>query len=383
MAFPRDEFTKSGEPRFALYYRDSEGKQRKETYKDPKDRDRALMLKQADELRGDPGPSREKFAETLESFMTIATTRSKPLTEKVEKHYRDMADRLLLPYLGRMAIGDILRPVVGKWITWATGQSEAGSVHKAFTILSSVMGYAVDLNLIPSNPCSRMGKYLPPIKAKRIRPHLIPKQVVQLTQAVDPSFRAMILSMAVLGLRPGEAIALRVKDLDLDAGVLHVRRSATDVGSKMVERPMTKTGREGTIPLMGTKKAFEDHLASRYHTKFWVPAMGPKRLPDPDDILFTSRFSRDRTGFIHTAALAKLVRRAGERIGVKGLSADDLRHSASANAIEASKDLAFAQFILRHTAETMTLKHYDQGTPKRWADAIEAVTASYGSLTGN
>jgi integrase len=373
MAFARAEKTKSGEPRWAVYWRDLEGKQRKQRFSDPKEADRFLKLKQADHLRGIPEPSRDKFSALWDRWDREA---SGGLTAKVKKTYVDAGKRLLLPYFGKMALSDINRQLIPRWITWAQDQAEAGSIEKAFTVLSSVMGYALDLGLVAANPCSHMGKYLPNVQNKRVRPHLTPPQVLELSVAVDPSFRAMILSMGVLGLRPGEAIALRLGDLDLNAGVLHVRRSAVDVGREMVDRSTTKTGRSRTVPLMGTQKAFEDHLRSKYNLDNYGGLAGPTLPMDPGDLLFESRFTSG--GFIKTAALAALVRRAGKRIGVEGLSADDLRHVAAANLIEAYPDPSFAQWVLGHSSPVMTLSRYDQGTPARWDRAIEAVSASYG-----
>jgi integrase len=336
-----------------------------------------VILKNADKIRGVQEPSKE----TLHSFWKRYEVEKLPaLTEKVQDMYSKMYERLLLPYFTGKPLGAIRRTDVRAWMTWAEGQAEdpekgnAGSIQKAFTVLSSILGYALDLDVIPANPCSGMGKYLPKVKDPRKRPHLSSNQVLALVGEVHRAFKAPILSMAVLGLRPSECVALRVGDLDLDKEVLYVRRAAVDVpGKGMVERDETKTGNPRTIPLMGTEQAFKDHLSFRYDIDFWVEEMGPRRIPHKDDLLFES--PRNGTeGIINEPALAKLVKEAGKRIGVKGLSADDLRHSAYANLIELTNgDISFAQRVLGHTSPHMGLVHYDTVTPARYDKAIEAV----------
>jgi integrase len=99
----------------------------------------------------------------------------------------------------------------------------------------------------------------------------------------------MVLALGVLGLRPGEAIGLRVGDLDLDHQTLTVRRSVVDVGRKMVE-DATKTGNHRVVPLVGTEGAFRDHLRYKYRP---LDGVGPVRIPRADDLLFESRFTKE------------------------------------------------------------------------------------------
>jgi hypothetical protein len=99
----------------------------------------------------------------------------------------------------------------------------------------------MEVRLLPPEPAHRTssGRYLPKVENPRKRPHLSPAQVTELAEEVHPDFRAIVLSMGVLGLRPSEAIALR-EGLDLDRAVLHVRRAAVDVpGKGMVVRDQT------------------------------------------------------------------------------------------------------------------------------------------------
>ena len=160
--------------------------------------------------------------------------------------------------------------MVREWITWAFKVSTESKVEKALVILSASLTYALDLDMIDTNPARGMAEHVAAeAKAtgkqskKRRRNYLTPDQIWTLAKEVDSSFRAMILAMGMLGLRPSEATGLKVGDLDLEREEVTVRRPVTDVGRRMVEGP-TKTGKVVTIPMFGLAPEFGAHLIDRY-----------------------------------------------------------------------------------------------------------------------
>ena len=53
------------------------------------------------------------------------------------------------------------------------------------------------------------------------------------------------------GLRRGEMMALRIEDIDLDQGVIHVRRGWDTLEGEIT----TKSGRERTVPINQTRRS--------------------------------------------------------------------------------------------------------------------------------
>ena len=86
--------------------------------------------------------------------------------------------------------------------------------------------------------------------------------------AEDPDLARGWRLLAATGMRRGEALALRWRDVDLDAGRLAVRRSAGVVkakgaGERLVEGP-TKTGRSRVVDLdAGTVAALRAYRTAR------------------------------------------------------------------------------------------------------------------------
>lgn len=128
------------------------------------------------------------------------------------------------------------------------------------------------------------------------------------------------------GLRVGEAAALDVDDLDLEHGVVAVRRG--------------KGGRERRVPMgLAAVDALQAWLAARPPTAepaLWVGTTG-RRLTD-------------RT-------LRRIVDRAGKVGAIDGLHPHALRHSAATHMLDAGADLRAIQEQLGHRSLSTTQRY--------------------------
>jgi integrase len=92
--------------------------------------------------------------------------------------------------------------------------------------LRQVLNYAVRAGLLDSNPA----KLIPNPEPKR-REVLAFESLVDLEavgEELSPAFRCLPLLAGLTGLRPEEWIALERRDVDREAGIVHVRRVFTD-----------------------------------------------------------------------------------------------------------------------------------------------------------
>jgi integrase len=371
MAFLKVRPGKNGD-RYYVYWRPTPGANQKAKVFHDRAEAEAFLLERDGAA---PDPSAIPFSKFWTRY--IAERATKKLTPKVLGTYTRIGTRLLVPFFAEKPLSSITRSDIPAWITWAEHEAGPGSVQKAYTVLTSCLSYATNLDLIQVNPARGWGDHLPRVERKRERPHLSTAEVKKLADSVDVVFRAMLLSMGILGLRPSEAIALRVGDLDLERKELLVHRAAVDVDGKMVARDTTKTGRDRRVPLMGLEDDFGAHLIERFSLWGQEPPwdLNEATREHANELLFTSKFSRNG-GLINLAALSKLVREAGKRIGVKGLSSSDLRHSANANIIELTLDVTFASRVLGNSPE-INLRHYDAGTTTRWTEAMRRMSEAW------
>ena len=110
------------------------------------------------------------------------------------------------------------------------------TIAKAYQIISRAFRVAVTDGLIPRSPCREIK--LPKVEADEKR-FLSPTEVEELAEAIDPRYRALVLTGAYTGLRLGELAALRTNDLDTLRRTLRVDEQLSRQGSwRMVPGPL-------------------------------------------------------------------------------------------------------------------------------------------------
>jgi integrase len=107
-----------------------------------------------------------------------------------------------------------------------------GSINHTLRHLAQVLETAVDYGLLDSNPASGKRRRL---KASTpARPWVEPEQLPVFLESADGVGRVLLAILAGAGLRIGEALALRWRDVDLGTGSLHVLSSKTEKGVREV-----------------------------------------------------------------------------------------------------------------------------------------------------
>lgn len=84
------------------------------------------------------------------------------------------------------------------------------------TVLSAIVSEAVELDLLPANPCTRM-RGLPTVRTQE-PVFLNAEQIRALAEATPQHYRLLVYMAAYTGLRAGELAGLRRKDVDLLRG---------------------------------------------------------------------------------------------------------------------------------------------------------------------
>ena len=168
---------------------------------------------------------------------------------RVSTRARDrlVLDHDLLPFFGRMALGDISPTDVQAWIAQLLARPlSPSSVRRVFTILDQLLDSAVDTGLIAVNPAARVR--LPRISRVEMR-FLTPVELELLADTITERYRSMVLTMAWATLRIGEAMGLRRSDLDLAAGTLRVANNLVEVGGQLHEGPPKTAAGQRTMRL--------------------------------------------------------------------------------------------------------------------------------------
>lgn len=111
----------------------------------------------------------------------------------------------------------------------------------AYGLLHTILGQAIRDALLRSNPCHIRGAENAK-RTKKIKPATLP-ELEKLTAAMPERYRAMVLLASWCGMRFGELAELRRGDVDVQFGVIRVRRGVVRAGGEViVKKPKSDAG---------------------------------------------------------------------------------------------------------------------------------------------
>jgi integrase len=123
------------------------------------------------------------------------------------------------------------------------GRLGVTSINKTLTTLAAILEAAVEYELIGRNPARGRRRRLPAAAPRRTWLDRADHIAALLDAAGDLDAqarvcrgqrRALLATLTFAGLRIGEALALRWRDVDLARGTITVRRAKTDAGVRVV-----------------------------------------------------------------------------------------------------------------------------------------------------
>jgi integrase len=221
-----------------------------------------------------------------------------------------------------------------------------GSINHTLRHLSQILETALDYDLIASNPATGRRRRLK--ATKPARPWVEPEQLMAfLNNAPKGVGRVLLALLAGSGLRIGEALALRWRDVDLGTGTLYVRDAKTPKGVREVH--LTPALRE-TLTLW---KADAKHTAPDafvIHT-----ATGKKHNP--------SNLRRDVLSKTVEAANVKLDELGIAPIG--RLTFHGLRRTYASLRCVCGDDMRYTADQLGHEDARFTMRCYAQASKRR------------------
>lgn len=325
--------------RWRVAWIDYDGRQKTESFDrkvDAKKREKALV---ADLTRGayiDPRQSRTTVDALYKAWEPTTVIKESTRVSRKSRWNNHVA-----PYWDGREVGTIRKTDVQAWITaLADAGAKPTTIDQALTLLRLVLEYAVDAGKLAANPAHGVKK---PRIVNRRHAYLTVKQVELLAGECGEG-KTLVRLLAYTGLRLGEAVALRVEDVDLDRRRLHVHRSDTTPGGKLVEgTPKTHQARE--VPLV---RSLVDPLADLMEGK-----------AGPDRVFVTLSGTPVRGDNFRYRVYSDAVKRAMVADpSMPKVTIHDLRHTAASLAVKAGGNVKAVQRMLGHASAAMTLDRY-------------------------
>lgn len=265
------------------------------------------------------------------------------------------------PGLGSVPVGRLRASHIEDWIVdmVAAGVS-ASKIIESYGVLKRVLDRAVRDRAISTNPCSLRAGRLPRRPPKE-RPVLSPAEVEDLATAMRrEDDRVIIHLLGYGGLRIGEALALRRRDVDVAGARLTVRESVGEIGGRLEVGP-TKTYAVRTITL-------PDSLAEELRVRLLSCAIQPTAL------LFGNRSGRHRRYRVFRRDSWDPAVRAVDAMRSQSgrdpllVTPHDLRATCASLLVDAGASVKDVQAHLGHKDITTTLNLYARVRPGRSVD---------------
>ena len=203
------------------------------------------------------------------------------------------------------------------------------SINRELNCLSKMFSIAVENKYIQINPC---------LGVKRLRIENKPDRFLsieeekKLLESANPNLRLIILVALYTGMRQGEILNLKWKDLNLKEKYIKVLK--------------TKNNKVRKIPLAQTLE--EEFL----------------KLPKLSEYVICNPLTRTKYNNIHKVFDATV-----KRAKIEHITFHQLRHSAATRMVEKGIDLVVVKEILGH-ADLSTTQKYSHPVPQRMLDAI-------------
>lgn len=282
--------------------------------------------------------------------------RGEPLKPRTRVLYLSLLERVIDPVLGDLPLAAIHPEHVTEFYEGLPADKPTQRAH-AYALLRTILGQGVEDGLITSNPCRVRGAG----RTTRARSITVasPAELVTIAEHMPDGLELFVLLAGWCGLRYGELVELRRRDVDLERGALVVSRAVVRVNREfVVGTPKSHAGiRTVAIP-PHVLPAVRDHL-DRHVAK------------GPDALLFARPGNRHLDHSETTRAFATARAAAGRA----DLRVHDLRHTSAVLAALTGATLAELMARLGHSTAAAALRYQSvaQGRDSEIAAALSGL----------
>jgi integrase len=316
-------------------------------------------------------PSKLTVTEYLERWLTDQAKHR--VSAKTFERYDEIVRKHLSPALGSHQLGKLaplhIQECFGKALASGRRRGNGGlsaqTVKHHHRVLSEALRQAVRWRLLQFNPCELVD---PPRPVRREMKTLDHEQTAKLLKAaIGRSIYMPILIAVTTGMRRGEILGLRWRDLNLDEASLAVTQTLEQTAKTLTfKEPKTERSRR-TIALPAlTVEALRRHKARQAETRL---KLGPAY--SDHDLVCCRPDGEPTSPRAVTKAFSVLIADLGMKARFH-----DLRHSHISHLLAAGVHPKIASERAGHASVSITLDVYSHVIPGMQEDAASRIDAA-------
>jgi integrase len=279
--------------------------------------------------------------------------------------YEQIVRLHIKPTLGRVALKNLTPAhIQGLYRDRLDSGLSPATVQKIHVVLHKALDQAASWSLVPRNPTESVKAPRP--APEEIRPLNREQTKAFLEAARGERFEALYVLAVSTGLRQGELLGLKWGDVDLENGLIRVRRTLTrNKGRLLLDEPKTKRSRR-TVRLTETAvQALKGHLAQQIEQ---MERLGD--LYEDQDLIFaTQRGTLTNPTNLRRRSFAPLL----EKAALPSIRFHDLRHTCATLLLSSNVNPKIVSEMLGHATIAITLDTYSHVLPTMQDSAARAL----------
>lgn len=279
--------------------------------------------------------------------------------------YRINVNHNIVPALGAIKLQSLTSPRIKAFYAGLTARGLAPkTVRNVHVALRKALGDAMAEGRIVRNPASLHG-LVPRVPSRELNVWTAPQLRTFLEYVRTDRLYAGWMIACTTGMRRGEILGLRWKDVDLQGGRLSVTQTVVLVdGKPIISQPKTDRSSRRLALDPVTVAALKSYRRSQAEEKLaWGPAYQDTGLV----------FTREDGGGVHPEALADRFAVLRKAAGLPPIRLHDLRHSYATAALSAGIPAKIVSERLGHASVGITLDTYSHVLPSMDDDAATKV----------
>ncbi len=343
------------------------GKTRQRYFKTQAEADEALTEMLYEQRRGMLATgSQQTVKQFMEYWLEVVHKPTLRLSSYVK--YRGILDKDIIPELGHLKLQELtIQHVEALYAKKTKEGKSAKTIRVIHAVLHQGLAHALYLNLITRNVSDLARKSLP--RQKRYEYHTLTREQAQklLEQVRGHRLEALLILAMTTGMRRGELVALRWRDVHLEENYLQVCHSARKVvryGLQITE-PKTEAGRR---KIMLTPFLIE--VLMRHRTNQEAEKLASGITWKEHDLVFCGKDG----AFLNPDHPLLWLRRLLKNAGLPRMRFHDLRHSAASLLLAMGVHIKVVQELLGHSNITTTLNVYSHVLPSLHQDAMDKLS---------